>query len=56
MVVTILMCFASSLMAQNFSVEVDSYGNYDVLGKYFYVLSGDESVNDNDLQFREFAE
>ena len=52
----IFACIANLSIAQNYYVEVDSYGNYDVSGKSFCVLSGDEKVADNDLQFREFAE
>ena len=54
-VATVFDCITNLLTAQSYYVEVDSYGSYDVYGKSFYVLSGDEGVADNDLQFREFV-
>lgn len=35
--------------------RVDHFGDYDVKGKTFYIESGDESVSNNDVEFKEYA-
>jgi hypothetical protein len=35
--------------------SVNSFGNYNLIGKTFYIESGDNSVSSNDVEFREYA-
>jgi len=39
----------------NYFVSVNSYGNYDLKGKTYYIESGDENISSNDLEFKEYA-
>ena len=38
-----------------YAVSVNSYGNYDLKGKTYYIESGDETISSNDLEFKEYA-
>lgn len=35
--------------------SVNSFGNYNLLGKTFYIESGDNNIPSNDVEFREYA-
>lgn len=37
-----------------YAITVNSWGNYELTGKTFYVTSGDEYISENDLEFVEF--
>lgn len=37
-------------------ISINSYGNYNVDGKTFYIESGDENIASTDLEFREYAD
>jgi hypothetical protein len=37
------------------TTSVSSFGNYSVLGKTFYIESGDKNVSSSDVEFREYA-
>jgi hypothetical protein len=37
------------------TTSVNSFGNYSVSGKTFYIESGDKNVSSNDVEFREYA-
>ena len=39
-----------------YNVYVNTFGNYNLKGKTYYIESGDESISSNDLEFREYAE
>ena len=38
-----------------FVTEIKEFGNYDVKNKTFYIVSGDEAISNNDLEFKEYA-
>lgn len=39
----------------DYYVSINSYGNYDLEGKTYYIESGDENISSNDLEFKEYA-
>lgn len=59
--VTILMtsCVSTTYLSNGYGTKyvtsVNSWGNYDIIGKTFYIESGSESVLSTDLEFREYA-
>lgn len=38
-----------------YTTSVSSFGNYNLVGKTFYIESGDKSVTSSDVEFREYA-
>lgn len=39
-----------------YQVSINSYGNYNLDGKTYYIESGDEIISSNDLEFKEYAD
>ena len=39
-----------------FSTSVISFGNYNLTGKTFYVVSGNPDIKDNDIEFQYYAD
>ncbi|GHU63707.1 hypothetical protein FACS1894123_07020 [Bacteroidia bacterium] len=39
-----------------YNTSVNSYGNYNLQGKTFYIESGDNNVSSNDVEFKEYAD
>jgi hypothetical protein len=38
-----------------YTTSVNSFGNYNLLGKTFYIESGDNNISSNDVEFKEYA-
>lgn len=62
--ITIIMisCASTAQMAWSkdgegiYQVSINSYGNYNLDGKTYYIESGDEIISSNDLEFKEYAD
>lgn len=39
-----------------YQTSLNSYGNYNILGRTFYIESGDSKIPSNDVEFREYAD
>lgn len=39
----------------HYDVKIKSFGQYDLKNKSFYILSGDEYISNNDIEFKEYA-
>ena len=59
---TIVLCFSVIMLFlgscrshSHFVVNVNTWGNYNLNGKTFYLESGNEGVSSNDLEFIEYA-
>lgn len=38
-----------------YDVKIKSFGQYDLKNKSFYIISGDEYISNNDIEFKEYA-
>lgn len=51
-------CYSTTYLSNGYGtryyVSVNAWGNYNLVGKTFYITSGDENVSDNDLEFAEY--
>lgn len=59
-IITLLFCGCASTIYLNYytpeyTTSVSSFGSYNVLGKTFFIESGDKSVSSTDVEFREYA-
>lgn len=47
--------YLSNGYGTNYVTSVNSFGNYNLVGKTFYIESGDENISSYDLEFKEYA-
>ena len=47
--------YLSNGYGDRITTSVSSFGNYNMVGKTFYIESGDKNVSSNDVEFREYA-
>lgn len=52
-------CGTNTYLSNGYGVEIktsiNSFGNYNMVGKTFYIESGDKNVSSNDVEFQEYA-
>ena len=60
--ITLLLLFSScapilyiNRYTSGFETDVKSFGDYSLIGKTFYIASGDRNISSNDVEFREYA-
>lgn len=47
--------YLSNGYGTRYVTSINSFGNYNVVGKTFYIESGDKNVSSSDVEFREYA-
>ena len=40
---------------QGYEAHINSFGDYNLVGKTFYIASGDKNISSSDVEFREYA-
>ena len=47
---------ANAYCAYIYESEIQSFGNYDMVGKTFYIISADSKISNKDLEFQEYKD
>lgn len=58
LIIILLANLSLTSFAQNgyYKSEISSFGNYDMSGKTFYILSGNANISNNDLEFIQYRD
>ena len=58
LIIILLANISLTLFAQNgyYKSDISSFGNYDMSGKTFYILSGNANISNNDLEFIQYRD